>query len=815
MLDRSRGVSSWQAYWEAAIRSQRRGALAATLAIGAWASPCLVLAGESDPAPAATTGDSSPAQPADPSAEPAAEVKLPHSYPIDVTDQFEVLQTAKPRLISKVNSTYAVSVQLQNQTDVNIPGPVRLVLDESSVKGIKIVDADGYLTNSQGFVEFVSAEGYIPAIKKTAVKRVLISCGRTLEPAELNALTLNWTITRTRDVLKGEIDPTIVRTDDKLMLEKSYSWSDVGAGTSAVNSLANSIRQNTQMWGDEVYSVGLGESPDGELEIVVTGQRLGVADALPSSVDGFDVRLDVDTPFYAVLPGAAAAQPLRPLAEDPDGALADPKIRFTRPVPIGISISNLSDDCLSGTLGCRCTRTSDRSKVMLTNNHVIGRLNLAQPGEVIVQPSRGDNNCQSLTADQIGTFLALIPFDFSATGNNTVDAAIATVTETNVGTGTPTDPGYGNPVNVPVEAVVGMEVQKHGRTTVFTQGTVSEINSISIVSYGPFGPPFANFSECFRITPESFSAGGDSGSLIVTSPAREPTGLLFAGNTTSTLANRIQAVLSALSLTIDGEDPPPPPPTAGLISDYVWFDVNADGIQQDTELGAGNTTVELYSVGTDAADPADDVLVTSTTTSPAGIYSFPAVDPGTYYVKFIPDAAYRITTRDAGNDDTKDSDADPVTGLTANFTFTTAFEQLTDVDCGLVEKPGTAVIGDFVWNERRELDGSFDGRQNYEQGRDERGAAGVTVELLDGSGQVLATTTTNAFGFYRFEALRQGTYQVRFTSPRGRIFTAKGMPGRGGAFRDSDPEVQTGLTEIFRLEDGQVDLSRDAGLRPR
>ena len=47
-----------------------------------------------------------------------------------------------------------------------------------------------------------------------------------------------------------------------------------------------------------------------------------------------------------------------------------------------------------------------------------------------------------------------------------------------------------------------------------------------------------------------FSAGGDSGSLIVTNGTQQPTGLLFAGSTTHTIANPIQAVLAALGVTI-------------------------------------------------------------------------------------------------------------------------------------------------------------------------------------------------------------------------------------------------------------------------
>src|SRR6185312_2014289 len=58
-----------------------------------------------------------------------------------------------------------------------------------------------------------------------------------------------------------------------------------------------------------------------------------------------------------------------------------------------------------------------------------------------------------------------------------------------------------------------------------------------------------------------FSNGGDSGSLIVGDDANlNPVGLLFAGSSTITIANRIDLVLNRFGVTIDGSSPPPPGP---------------------------------------------------------------------------------------------------------------------------------------------------------------------------------------------------------------------------------------------------------------
>jgi len=62
------------------------------------------------------------------------------------------------------------------------------------------------------------------------------------------------------------------------------------------------------------------------------------------------------------------------------------------------------------------------------------------------------------------------------------------------------------------------------------------------------------FVKQFQINSRTFSGPGDSGSLIVTQPPPgslpKPVGLLFAGSPSSTVANPIGSVLSALGITI-------------------------------------------------------------------------------------------------------------------------------------------------------------------------------------------------------------------------------------------------------------------------
>ena len=137
-----------------------------------------------------------------------------------------------------------------------------------------------------------------------------------------------------------------------------------------------------------------------------------------------------------------------------------------------------------------------------------------------------------------------------------MDAAIALSSTTNLGNATPSD-GYGTPKSTTIDAAINMKVKKYGRTTGQTKGQVAAINATVDVGYDS---GVARFVNQIIITPGSFSAGGDSGSLIVVdgkgrfkSDDRKVVGLLFAGSSQVTIANPIAPVLDRFRVTIDGE----------------------------------------------------------------------------------------------------------------------------------------------------------------------------------------------------------------------------------------------------------------------
>jgi hypothetical protein len=211
----------------------------------------------------------------------------------------------------------------------------------------------------------------------------------------------------------------------------------------------------------------------------------------------------------------------------------------------GVSGGNVNDSskafCCSGTLGALLT--DGKTKYVLSNNHVLGRSDQATVGDDISQPGLIDNGCRVSTV--VADFTTAVPF-----GSN-VDAAIAQLRD-----GTMDSSGFIEDIGVPcstvVSASVGLGVAKSGRTTGTTTGTVGSINTSVNVQYqkgcGSGRKFVVSYTNQVVINSGSFSAGGDSGSLIVTNDtSHNPVALLYAGSSSTTIGNPIGEVLDQLS----------------------------------------------------------------------------------------------------------------------------------------------------------------------------------------------------------------------------------------------------------------------------
>ena len=253
------------------------------------------------------------------------------------------------------------------------------------------------------------------------------------------------------------------------------------------------------------------------------------------------------------------------------------------PILLGVSGGSIDDSssafCCGGTLGA-LVQDGDGVQYILSNNHILARTNKGISGDLIVQPGLIDVDpvCTEVPSNAVAYLSDFVPIEFNLT--NLVDAAIAEVILGRVHpSGNILDIGALNSATL-APSSPGLAVKKSGRTTGLTQGTISAVDVTVNVSIptkcGPGRGKSATFTDQLRITPGTFSAGGDSGSLIVEDVASLPraVGLLFAGSSTSTLANRIDNVLSAFGVSMIGGDLPLPLVT-GSISGTVESDVDA------------------------------------------------------------------------------------------------------------------------------------------------------------------------------------------------------------------------------------------------
>lgn len=290
-----------------------------------------------------------------------------------------------------------------------------------------------------------------------------------------------------------------------------------------------------------VVGTATGLTEDGRAAILVFTKTAAGKGVIPDSLEGVPVVTMVSGAIFAMEKPAAKPSPVR----------VDPTGYFKRPVPIGVSTGSVNE-CSSGTIGARVKDSSD-NVYALSNNHVYALENTAALGIAVLQPGRYDTNCIASYSDQqIGALSSYESIIFSTSASNTIDAAIAFSSLSNLGNSTPSN-GYGTPRSATVSGGLGLAVQKYGRTTSLTRGTITGINATVDVSYSSGVARFVDQIIVYSNKP--FIQAGDSGSLLVTEPGKNPVGLLFAGSSSGkyAVANQIDLVLSRFGVTIDGE----------------------------------------------------------------------------------------------------------------------------------------------------------------------------------------------------------------------------------------------------------------------
>jgi hypothetical protein len=287
-----------------------------------------------------------------------------------------------------------------------------------------------------------------------------------------------------------------------------------------------------------IRGVGIGQV-DSNLTILVLVDSTNTAALLPPTLDGFPVSVQLVGSIHL------------------DSCLGEnPQLAYPLPVPLGVSGGNdlpVLGGCASGTIGFKVRDNTNPGVVgWISNAHVAANATNGCPGAPVgtpeYQPGPVDTTPVCSAGQLVGTLNRFVALNFSG-GNSVVDAAFVQSSDADVSS---TILNLGPQVNNVVPPFVGQFVQKNGRTTGCTEGTVTAINLAFPITYDCGS--IALYTNNIMIAPlppaPAMSEPGDSGSPIV-DPENNAVALNYAGDD---LGNAygfpMASVLSALNVSL-------------------------------------------------------------------------------------------------------------------------------------------------------------------------------------------------------------------------------------------------------------------------
>ncbi|WP_313821794.1 hypothetical protein [Citricoccus sp.] len=270
----------------------------------------------------------------------------------------------------------------------------------------------------------------------------------------------------------------------------------------------------------------------------------------------------VDGSAYPVLAGGISMGPARSVFKEPP------------------EVEEPGEYLFVGTLGALVRDRAGGAAMAMTNFHVACVDDSWSEGDRMVQPGRPDGGHG--TDDQFGSLTRAVL-------SEDTDGAVVTIDEGREWEATVTGIAA---VAGSIPAEPGMEVQKRGRTTEHTFGTVASTEATISLDYGD-GLGSRTFRHQVRISTdtarsERFSDGGDSGSVVMDGN-NNVVGLLFAGATdgSATFANPVATALDELGVDLAVEQEAEPPETPSESPG------EASGTNITIHVPSGNVTINV------------------------------------------------------------------------------------------------------------------------------------------------------------------------------------------------------------------------------
>ncbi|MGN0774933.1 MAG: SdrD B-like domain-containing protein, partial [Candidatus Ventricola sp.] len=227
---------------------------------------------------------------------------------------------------------------------------------------------------------------------------------------------------------------------------------------------------------------------------------------------------------------------------------------------------------------------------------------------------------------------------------------------------------------------------------------------------------------------------------------------------------------------------------AGRIAGRAFEDADVNGAMDAGEAAMTGVTAELLDAG--------GTVLARTQTDDDGCYAFERLREGVYSVRFTLDSAMLFTDYTGREGDSCVPVVEGSVGAT-NAIMLAMGEARENLNVGGI-LPGR--IGDTVWHDR-----NGNGLQDYKEPLLPDVQLTLLVVNADGTMTEAATTSSDRYGYYAFDALRPGTYVLRLDAREGDTLTECFGAPLGEI--DSDLNPDTGMSEPIALKSGQTLLN--------